>query len=133
MVKLEWLYDKLLYIRMYMLWSAVIVDFDDELVKKYSNLKLCDYVVKSKKDIYTFSPIITRKSFYHIHLSNERIWLLLKGIIFSKYPTYIETEEWMRRSRKFSGCNMFIMRKELFYDYSKWLFDILGEFEREIV
>ena len=39
----------------------------------------------------------------------------------------------MRRSRKFSGCNMFIMRKELFYDYSKWLFDILGEFEREIV
>lgn len=29
-------------------------------------------------------------------------------------------------------CNMFIMKKDLFFNYSKWLFDILFEFEKRV-
>jgi hypothetical protein len=39
----------------------------------------------------------------------------------------------MRKSRKFSGCNMFIMRKDLFFQYSEWLFNILEEFEKKVI
>ena len=103
------------------------------MIQRFSNKNLQDYIQKSNKDIYTFNPIVTKKRFYHFHLKNEKIWSLLEGIISDKYPAYLKTEESMQQSRKFSGCNMFIMRKELFYEYSKWLFDVLRDFEDKIL
>ncbi len=38
----------------------------------------------------------------------------------------------MYRNNKFSSYNMFIMRRDLFNDYSEWLFNILFEVEKRI-
>lgn len=52
------------------------------------------------------------------------------SIINEKYP------EFSSAARKYSNghiayfCNMYIMKKEIFQEYSKWLFDILAEHEK---
>lgn len=51
-------------------------------------------------------------------------------IIDEKYPALSETAQEYVRGNVFYPCNMFIMNKETFYDYSSILFDILDEFEK---
>lgn len=50
-------------------------------------------------------------------------------IIEMKYPAYINVTKECLYGKKTYMCNLFIMRKELFYAYSEWLFSILKEFE----
>lgn len=51
------------------------------------------------------------------------------GIIKRDYPEmYKAAKKYMRSSKSYT-CNMFIMNRQLFHDYSEWLFDILGKFD----
>lgn len=55
---------------------------------------------------------------------------LLHEIIVEKYPEYRESAgRYLSQSYSYF-CNMFIMDRELFCDYSRWLFSILEEYER---
>ena len=48
------------------------------------------------------------------------------------YPeTYEDVKEFFEGEKLFL-CNMMIMKKELFHEYSKWLFDILSDLEEQI-
>ncbi|MDE5839925.1 MAG: DUF4422 domain-containing protein, partial [Muribaculaceae bacterium] len=58
---------------------------------------------------------------------------ILENVIKEKYPEYWQSYyKIMYRNNKLSHCNMFIMKNELFQDYSAWLFDILFEVERRV-
>lgn len=59
----------------------------------------------------------------------EDVDLFLK-IIEEKYPYLIEAAKELFSGSTFYPCNMFIMRKDLFEEYSSILFDVLGEFEK---
>lgn len=59
----------------------------------------------------------------------EDIELFLK-IIDEKYPYLSETARELFDGQTFYPCNMFIAKKEVFEEYSKILFDVLGEFEK---
>jgi len=50
-------------------------------------------------------------------------------IIQEKYPEYQSAANQYMNSKVHYFCNMFIMKKELFHQYSAWLFDILAEHE----
>ena len=52
------------------------------------------------------------------------------SILLNKYPEYKDTLENYLKSNYTYDCNMFIMRRQLFFEYSSWLFDILNEFEK---
>lgn len=54
---------------------------------------------------------------------------LLLEIIREKYPHIIDIAETYVQGKKFYPCNMFIMNKELFEQYSQMLFEVLAEFE----
>ena len=54
---------------------------------------------------------------------------LFMDIIEEKYPYLTPYAKKLIHGNVFYPCNMFIMKKELFQEYSKILFDILGEFE----
>ena len=55
---------------------------------------------------------------------------LLSDVIIEKYPEYREsTRRYLSQNYSYF-CNMFIMDRELFCDYSEWLFGILEEYER---
>lgn len=56
---------------------------------------------------------------------------VLLDIIREKYPQYYDTAyEYLHKAEAGYFCNMFIMKRELFEEYSAWLFDILAEHER---
>jgi lipopolysaccharide biosynthesis glycosyltransferase len=51
-------------------------------------------------------------------------------IIKERHPEFTKAAEKYIYGSTAYFCNMFIMKKELFYEYCEWLFDILFEFER---
>ena len=53
-------------------------------------------------------------------------------IIKDKYPEYTEDIDDYLKGKYSCFCNMYIMKKELFYEYMEWLFSILFEFERKV-
>mgnify|MGYP000981591717 CR=1 FL=1 len=53
-------------------------------------------------------------------------------VLSEKYPEYIPAMRSYIDGHIFYPCNMFVMRKEIFNDYNKWLFDILFEVEKRL-
>jgi lipopolysaccharide biosynthesis glycosyltransferase len=62
-----------------------------------------------------------------LHVEDLGIFL---DIIKEKYPEISDSAEQFLQGKTFYPCNMFIMSKELFREYSAMLFDILDEFEK---
>lgn len=56
---------------------------------------------------------------------------LLCKIIEEKYPDYISSAYKYLDGHFAYFCNMFIMDKKCFFDYSSWLFTVLEEFEKQ--
>lgn len=55
---------------------------------------------------------------------------LTLDIISEKYPGFKAAADKYLGGRKLYYANMYIMKKQLFFDYCEWLFDILAEYER---
>ncbi len=55
-----------------------------------------------------------------------------RNIIKKLYPDYLDEFDNLKKRRSAHMFNMFIMKKEIFDDYCKWLFDILFELEKII-
>lgn len=56
----------------------------------------------------------------------------MREIVFEKFPEYIFEFDKFISQNKISPCNMFIAKKDIFDEYSKWLFEILFEVEKKI-
>lgn len=58
---------------------------------------------------------------------------ILKEIVTEKYPDYYNDYEYiMEKQSSCSVCNILYASKEVFDNYSEWLFNILFEFEKRI-
>ena len=55
-----------------------------------------------------------------------------RNIIKKLYPDYLDEFDNLKKRRSAHMFNMFIMKKEIFDDYCKWLFDILFELEKKV-
>ena len=63
------------------------------------------------------------------HLFGEDIDLFIK-ILKDKYPYLAAaSDEYMMQNKQYF-CNMFVMKREIFYDYSERLFSLLFEFDK---
>lgn len=51
-------------------------------------------------------------------------------ILCSMYPDYKQDAQTFFNGNKACFCNMFIMKKEIFFDYCEWMFPILEEFDK---
>lgn len=67
------------------------------------------------------------KNASELHVKDLDLFL---SIIREKYPELNDMAEKYVHGKIFYPCNMFIMKKELFFQYSEMLFNILGEFEK---
>lgn len=93
----------------------------DALFSKYD-------VVLAKHYIHSFCGALQYK---HYYIPND--FDILEAVLKEKHPEYWPSfYEVMYMNNKFSHYNMFIMRTELFQNYSEWLFDILFEVERRV-
>lgn len=55
-----------------------------------------------------------------------------RNVIKKLYPDYLDEFDNLKKRRSAHMFNMFIMKKEIFDDYCKWLFDILFELEKRV-
>lgn len=55
-----------------------------------------------------------------------------RNVIKKLYPDYLDEFDKLKTRRSAHMLNMFIMKKEIFDGYCKWLFDILFELEKRI-
>ena len=53
-------------------------------------------------------------------------------ILKEKYPDYSTAADRYMDGHILYPCNMFIMKKDIFFEYSEWLFNILFELEKQI-
>lgn len=101
---------------------------DTSIISSRDLLKLMNNydVILPKKRCYFIDTI--RTHYNHAHYSSDLEALQL--IIADKHKDYIESFDEVMNSRCISLYNMFIMRRELFIEYSNWLFCILFELEK---
>lgn len=64
------------------------------------------------------------------HETND--WDVMREVVRKQYPEYIESFDYVERSRSYIPYNMFIMKRKVFLDYCEWLFSILEKCESEI-
>lgn len=114
---------------------------DNNTIKKY-NLNNSEFIQKEIEnyDVLATTPFkVTNVGFKNIkeqyikqpYLFEKDINILLE-VINDLYPEYLKTAKKVLETDKFIPCNMFIMKKNIFNDYNKWLFDILFETEKRI-
>lgn len=73
------------------------------------------------------------KSVYQQYASADNLFIkdvdTILAIIKEKSPDYLQDAQDYVNGYRSCFCNMFIMRRDIFFDYCQWLFDILAEFE----
>lgn len=92
-----------------------------ELLQQY------DMIVPNKRHYY----IETMWSHYE-HSHHIEGLILAKKIIEEDYPDYTEAFNTVMNARSAHMFNMFIAKRELFDEYSAWLFDILEKIEKKL-
>lgn len=71
---------------------------------------------------------------YNHYLENHRKedLDLAVDIMLEKYPEYEQITKKYFAGDDSNFCNMFIFNKKIFFEYCKWIFDILGEFANRV-
>lgn len=92
-----------------------------------AKLEKADIILPKSRNYY----IETSYSHYvHAHHAEDLDYT--REIIAEKYPDYISSYDKLMNSTKGHRFNMFIMKRELFDEYMRWLFDILFELENRL-
>ena len=92
----------------------------EDLLKQY------DVILPKKEEMYVSVREHYAKALFHHKEDLE----LIEKIIREKYPEYISAMDIYLSSTKMYFGNLFIMKKKLFFNYSRWLFDVLNEFDK---
>ena len=120
-------------------WGTIEYDYLDQ--KAIAELSLNEKNMQAYIEKYDFliakgidTSSMNAKNVYdhykkapELHIEDAELFL---KIIDEKYPYLSEIARELFAGHTFYPCNMFIAKKEVFEDYSKILFDVLGEFEK---
>jgi hypothetical protein len=68
----------------------------------------------------------------YVHAHHKEDLDFTRNIINERFPSYIPAYDKAMNSTKGHRFNMFIMKREYFDEYMKWLFDILFELEKRL-
>ena len=122
-------------------WQNVIADkISKDAAERYgwtednmrSVIEKYDMIISEHKNIQKMPD--KNKTVYEQYKNGKSLNIkdmdIVKDIISEKYPEYNTEFDNYLKGKYTCLCNMYIMKKELFYSYMKWLFDILFEFER---
>lgn len=104
--------------------------FNDNTIRKL--VEEYDIITTSRKDVRKLPP--RYKSIYDQYSKASLLHIkdleCLLSIIDEKYPEYSEVAQEHCSGHVTSFCNMYILKKEIFFSYCEWMFDILFEFEK---
>lgn len=98
---------------------TAMVSKGDFFVGKQTNLKKV-----KQKNLYT-----QYRDTPDLHIEDLKCAI---SVLKELYPDFAESADEYMNGHIFYPCNMFVMKKEIFFDYCEWLFNILGEVEKRI-
>lgn len=116
-------------------WKCAFFDFDNNTLKRYgwtqdqllSVCKKADLILPDKEQIMDpydwVTPTNLETHYKHAHYPEDFDEAM--STIVELYPEYKEAVHRACSSNWGYFCNMFILRKELFFDYANWVFNIL--------
>lgn len=100
---------------------------DDETIVKA--VKGWDVITTPLNDVRRIGGFSNLKQHWdadkHLRLKDLRH---MYDILCACHPEYKVDADAMLNGRKAAFCNMFIMKKEIFFEYNEWLFPLLDEF-----
>lgn len=117
------------------LWKCAFFDFDGKTRQRFGwdeqTIKdFCqgyDLILPYSEQILDphdwATPTDLETHYKHAHCPED--FDLVMDFIKKIHPEYTEAVETARKSSYAHFCNMFVMTRELFFDYAKWLFDII--------
>lgn len=115
--------------------TSLLREWNPELIKKES-IELPKNIAHNNINIYLpkSQPLWNFKypPFKDFLIKNKNLSNVIMDTFFELYPQY---KKWVRRTQRqyfFHKCNIFIMDKKNFYEYSEWLFKYLFELEKRI-
>ena len=117
--------------------TALQKKFEDVDFKKNSE-SINNYIQTHHKDVYLFKRIPMNgwrawiHPLKHLQIKQDKFREICKKTLLNLYPEYKDALDKVQRKFLFNGCNMFIMKKELFIEYSQWLFDYFDVLEQEV-
>jgi hypothetical protein len=62
----------------------------------------------------------------------KEVWEVFYNTVKSLYPQYVDILDDFSNGSLMNCCNMFIMKKDLFFEYNDFCFNILKEVDRQI-
>ena len=103
---------------------------DDDLI--LNEIKDYDFIISTPANLKKVGIKTVKEQYDKIPELNIEDLEKAVDIIKRKYPDYFQyVDEYIYGSLLYP-CNMFIMKKELFFEYCEWLFSILEELEYSI-
>ncbi|WP_303691810.1 DUF4422 domain-containing protein [Megamonas hypermegale] len=102
------------------------IESNDVLVSEWCNIKK---MIHSKGKVDSVEDYWFK--YENFILASESI-NNLKKIIQEKYPNMIKYVDKYLKGDKYLGYNCFIMKKEIFYRYCNFIFDVLFDFEKTL-
>ena len=122
-------------------WEYAFFDFENETIKKHGwedeNIaEICkdaDMIVTQMEKILDPNDWITSSTLeeHYKKAHYEKDFDLVIDIIKKLYPNYRDIIYDFKNLKYGHYCNIFIMKKELFIEYTEWLFSILFELEKK--
>lgn len=113
----------LVHYRRFFYPNRLIFNFKRRLNEKDINRLLNKYDVIIPEKGYTY-PRSSYQEYEDVHDINDL--MKCRDIIKEKYPDYLDAFDKVIHKKYYSQYNMIITSKEIFDEYSKWLFDILA-------
>ena len=112
-------------------WYNIDKIFSTEIIK---NSWIPKYIQENKNDIFlTHTNFTLSSSLKHLWIDKIEVWNEVRNIIITNNPEYQKyLDERLKYIKNINYCNVYIMKKELFLEYSNWLFDILFNLEKTI-
>ncbi len=98
--------------------SATVKGFD-VITTRFQDLQTVIDGVGTPKAVWKAAPYLQDNDLRHIY-----------DILCARHPDYKADADAFLNGHHSCFCNMFIMRKAIFFDYCEWLFPLLEEFER---
>lgn len=115
--------------RRYFYKKGIVLNTKNVLTSKKIQkiLSSSDIIVPEKSYVF---PDTIYKNFISNHIESDLD--MCKDIIKKKYPDYIPAFDKVFNAKYYYANNMFIAKKSISDEYSKWLFDILLELDKKI-
>ena len=98
----------------------------------YACLKDYDIILPTPVDTSVWGTLSNEVQFSSFSNTHAVDFDLTCQTVNELYPEYSDAVEEFRNGKYAYWYNMFVMRKEIFYDYSEWLFNILETVEPKI-